>query len=258
VPPPPLELDDPKPPPEPETAEESPESGAEPDAAGESPEPAPDAVAENPENEPEAEPAPKPESTFDTTGWLEMARSKMREKARPALAEYEKKISRNFEDFRRGVKRVLRQIDNRDRRKIEPKAESLIEACRENSSRVPEKFDFGLGKVNPRGQREEKDLNAKLLGASKKLMADTLRKALEKQTETDRDFSAEMLELTQTYILGIELQIKRLEEANDTAAADILQAEVDATRERPERFTRLMQGLDPDPPPPPEEEKKKK
>ncbi len=276
VPPPPLDIDLDDPTPSPDVADEPTEP--ESDTADQTP-PADTGdiadtgdtgdtadtgdIAEVPDTEPspeqpETEPAPTPESTFDTVGWLEMARGKMKEKAKPVMAGHQKKIIRNFDDFRRGVKKVLRQIDNRDRREIEKKADALIDKCRESGARVPEAFDFGLGKVAARGRsKEEKQSNATLLNHSKDLLAEFHKDALAKQAEIDRDFAADMLALSQTYILGVELQVQRLKDADDPIAAETLQDEADATRDRPERFTRLMQGLDPDPPPPPEPTDKK-
>jgi len=207
------------------------------------PEPEPVAMVE-PEPEPEPEPA-KP--AFDTVSFFERAEDAMLQKARPLIAEQDKAIERNLDSFQRGADRGLRKLDGYQRDMAEEKSDDYFDKLREKGNRIPPEVDMGIEKLPARG-KDRDAAGRNIQDAHDRIMEEHVE-AFSKQNSLEKQFATEMLALTNTYILGIELQIKRLEEAGDTAAMEILQAEVDRTKGNPERFERMMRGLDPDPPP---------
>ena len=139
--------------------------------------------------------------------------------------------------FGRGLKRISRRLEY-GQDAADYKIEKLLETSREKGNRIPEKFDSK--EINDKIGDQVRDVFAEHLAAQAKL---------------DSQLSAELLELSRsTYILGIELQIKRLKAQNDETAAESLAAEITATQADPVHFETLMLG---GPVVPPVEEPKK-
>lgn len=226
-----------------------PEPGPEPVAKVE-PEPEPEPIPEPiPEPEPEPEPA-KP--VFDTISFFERAEDVMLQKARPLIVEHDNAMERNLDSFQRGVDRGLRKLDGYQRDMAEEKSDDYFDKLREMGNEIPPEIDMGIEELPPKGK--DRDAAARNIQDAHERVMEEHVEALSKQRSLEIQFANEMSALTKTYILGIEMQVRRLEESGDSAAIEILQAEIDRTKERPERFERMMRGLDPDPPPPPPEE----
>jgi len=65
---------------------------------------------------------------------------------------------------------------------------------------------------------------------------------LAEQAKLDAKLSAELRDYSRTYILGIELQIKRLRVQNDETAAQALADEISATLVDSTHFEKLILG----------------
>ena len=225
------------------------------------PQPPPVAVVEQetPEPPPTVEPAPAPTPaapTFDTTAWLESARGTMRDKATPVLRDYDAALERNVDAFQRDVNRSLRRLENDLRDSLEETSDGIIDTFREQDNRIPKVLDLGFDRA-PLGFGRNRQERERAVRDVARRVTDDHRTALAKQTAIDNEFQARLRTFANSYTFGIGKQIERLtSQGSQDEAIAALQTEVDATKERPERFTRLMRGLDPDPPPepPPTEE----
>ncbi len=196
------------------------------------PKPADPAFVEQPEIKPD-----KPASNFDLEGFLGRARDITLAKAQPNVLKRQEGLARNVDAFGRGLKRISRRLEY-GQDAADYKIEKLLETSREKGNRIPEKFDSK--EINDKIGDQVRDVFAEHLAAQAKL---------------DSQLSAELLELSRsTYILGIELQIKRLKAQNDETAAESLAAEITATQADPVHFETLMLG---GPVVPPVEEPKK-
>jgi serine/threonine protein kinase len=196
------------------------------------PKPADPAFVERPEIKPD-----KPASNFDLEGFLKRARDITLAKAQPNVLKHQEGLAKNVDAFGRGLKRISRRLGYGEEA-ADYKIEKLLETIRGKGNRIPEEFDF-------------KEINDKVGDQVRDVFAEHLAT----QAKLDSQLSTELLELSRsTYILGIELQIKRLKAQNDETAAESLAAEITATQADATHFETLMLG---GPVVPPVEEPKK-
>ena len=189
-----------------------------PDVA-EHPKPDEPAFVERPEIKPD-----RPASSFDLDGFLARARDIMLAKAQPNILKHRDGLAKNVDSFGRGLKRIARRLEY-GQDAADYKIEKLLETIHASDNRIPEKFDY-------------KEINDKIIDQ----VRDVFSEHLAAQAKLDAQFSAELLELSRTYIVGIELQIKRSKAQNDETAAEALAAEITATQADPTHFETLMLG----------------
>jgi serine/threonine protein kinase len=232
------------------------------------PEPSPEPeVSVTPEPNPEPAPAPPPvKPLFDVTAWLnDRARPVMRDKASPVFKEHEQALERNLDAFQRRVDRIIRKVEGFQRDSLEEASDTEFDKMREQGNRIPP-LDQIAGFAGPRDNGAGPGAGPGAapgggpgggrwpgrgffdLGPTREAIATEHADYYAKQDEIDKALDTALAKLQATYITGIELQIKRLIDQKDQAAADLLTAEIDATRDQPKRFDRLMRGLPPDAP----------
>lgn len=210
-----------------ETIAPSPDTDAPP--APVTPQPTPEPTTEPeivvaPEPEPEPEPVAPAVPIFNVEEFFGRARKIMAEKSAPATTKYTQAISENFEDFCSALKRQIRKMDRdtfRDR--AEEQLEERIPDWKENDYHIPEDiFRKPLSTV------------AEKSGA--------IEEFGDKRAKLDQELAQKLAELAKTYILGLELQIKRLNAAEDPVAVSLIQEEITRTKEDPGHFHLLMMG----------------
>ncbi len=194
--------------------------------------PTPEPAAQ-PTAEPAAEPetAVTPETTapavpkYDVAGFFTRARKIMQDRAKPYLTEHEAGLKANFGDFERSVKRQARKIEG-NKIAIENKLERAFEKWGDGSFRVPQEVGVNLENIP--------DIEA------------TFTDYQDKEKAIDATLQRALSTLSGTYILGLEKQIERLQTENDAPAIDLIQKEIDSTKQSPEYFADLMLGIDPE------------
>lgn len=172
------------------------------------------------------EPTPvQPESTFDVPAFLTKAKDIMLAKAKPNVTKRDEGLAKNVEAFGKALKRIVRRAEfGQDY--MEQAVDKHLESIRENGNRIPSDFqlkDIGRDRI----AEQLKDAWTEFLAA---------------QTKLDTQLSTELAELSRTYIVGIELQIKRLKPQIDDTAIESLKAEVTATTSDSTHFETLLLG----------------
>ncbi|MGA0845136.1 MAG: serine/threonine-protein kinase [Luteolibacter sp.] len=72
----------------------------------------------NPSPDPKPEPPAFAESTFDIQAFFDRAHEIMRDKAASRLAQHQRAIDESFDNYEKGLKRITREIENRDLRRM--------------------------------------------------------------------------------------------------------------------------------------------
>jgi serine/threonine protein kinase len=161
---------------------------------------------------------------FDVAGFFERARTIMRDRAAPLIAERDKNLKENLTAYEKGAKRLVRRIDWRYTRDQADEALDLfIKDCEENNHRLPAMRPYGqLGNVN---------------GLTK-----LHTEFHDKQEAIDALLMQSLFQLSSTYILGLQKQIERLQNEDDPVAIKLIEKEIEKTREDESYFPDLMLG----------------
>jgi hypothetical protein len=215
----PIALTTPEPEPEPEPALD-PEPEPEPDLAMENGDPASDEpiMVDDPFETAPATPVAQPK--YDVADFLERARSVMREKAATPVAARNEALAKNTAAFERVLNREIRRLNPRAKERAEI---ALINASAEwqrDGNRIPTVIDGRLSGLLDISQPHNE--------------------ALQKQEEIEAAFAAELQQLSETYLLGLDRQRQRLTEDGDPGAAQLIEREITTTREDPVHFPHLM------------------
>jgi serine/threonine protein kinase len=226
---------------QPPTTEPTPEPAPEPTPEP-TPLPAPAPIANT--NPAPIKVAPASVSNFDVAAFFDRARGIMRQKAAPLIDTQEKEIVKNFESFERKIKGALRKIDKYNKETMELRAEVSLTEWRTNGHRIPKTLNaptnqYGYADSNPKG----------LLGYGssgdygfRNALYAIHPVYLSKQDLIDQKLELDFIDLSATYILGLEKQIERLTNPEDAAAVKQLQAEIAAVKNKPSYFSALMRG----------------
>ena len=177
----------------------------------------------------------------------------MRQKAAPIFPAHEKLMKKNFDSFEVRVKREIRKLEKGRKPAIERQAEASFAEWRSNGSRLPQTLNVPKDKdgkeIKPPlgliGGRDEKD--STFFSDLRTIHADFLAK----QTKIDNKLEFDLIELSSVYINGLKIQLDKLTRAKDFPAAEKIQAEIASTQGKPQYFSKLMRGIDPNPPPEP-------
>ena len=184
------------------------------------PNPAPELTIEpSPEPETTWQPSPRPLPKFDVTGFFAKAQKIMRDRAQPYLTKHEADLKSNLLSFERTLKRLARKRDY-GRIATENRLDIEIARWEKNGATMPQKLDAELLNI-PDAQ-------------------DELIKSLEKETAIEEAFRTSLAPLAATYILGLEKQIERLKLENDTPAIELIQSEIEHTKQSRNYFGNLM------------------
>ncbi len=192
----------------------------------EEPQPEPD---EEPEREPIAAPrgftamepdGPAGEPAFDVPAFFERAREIMRDRLAAPIQARDEALAKNLTAFERGVNREVRRLGPRPRDEAEAALKTASARWKENGNRIPPQLENVLSRA---------------AGVSE-LHAE----ATKNQEAIEKAFASELESHSGTYILGLERQKERVETDGDTAAAALIQREINNTREDPEHFPYIM------------------
>jgi serine/threonine protein kinase len=192
------------------------------------PEPAP-APDPRPNTKPIPSPMPEPEildpepdttavsepARFDVPEFFERARKIMLERAAPAIAKYNSSLIDNFWSFE---KSILICAGNAQTSRAGSK--EALDALKAIGNRIPDSLESPISRTSD-AKRCHKE-------------------ALVKQKNIDFQLNQSLSELASTYILGLEKQIERLKADNDTGAIELIEREIELTRETDEYFPGLM------------------
>ncbi len=236
VPKPKLTLPKPTPPPERKTVEQAPE-----------PKPEPEPVITKVEP---VKPVAPPLPSFDAAGFIERARSSMQLKAVTLFTAQTKDIEKNLESCERRVKREIRHLEKPRRPHVEPLAETSFQEWRNNGNRLPNSLDVPKPKDDkapkppPSLGTGGKDEDKAFFKEVRAIHADYLAK----QNKIDQKLQADVALLALTYIQGLKQQADKLTAPHERNAAEQIRAEISATQDRPQYFSDLMHGIDPNAP----------
>ncbi len=158
---------------------------------------------------------------FDVDGFLEKAVRIMREKTKDVMSSHSKKVADEFEDFGKALKRKARRVDYGKDLAVQ-RVESAIDAMKENGNEVPAVVPPSLSYIP--------DIREVFVNYHEKI--DTLETTLASNLKSHAN----------TYILGIDLQIKRLNASEDPVAVKLLNEEIDRTKSEQAYFANLMRG----------------
>lgn len=174
-----------------------------------------------PVQEPKPKPKPEPKSQFNTDEFLDRARTVMKERAAPLLTEHDKDIRWNLSAYKRKIEDLIRKIDEKTvRDKAEIQMKQFMTMCESTGSRIPPQTGIN---VNP--ERGFYILHDEFLA---------------KQADFDSKLDQQITELSRSYILGIEMQINRLNQKNDADAIETLKEEAEKTRTNPDHFRQFV------------------
>ncbi len=167
---------------------------------------------------------PSPETVapkYDVAGMFARGRTAMKDRAKPLITNYEKKLEDNVTSLQRELGRILRKMYY-DRSAAETILSTDVEDWRKAGNRIPEVFSGQLSR-HPDAYK-------------------SYTEHLEKQTALDEKFKTEMAQLCTTYILGLSKQVDRLKTEKDEGAVSLIEQEIASAKESPEYFTDLMRG----------------
>lgn len=158
---------------------------------------------------------------YDVPAFFERARKIMQDRADPLIENHTTKLKNNVTSLRRDLERAIRKYgfyrDTSETYMAEYEAQ-----WKKEGYRIPSAFGGPMASVP---------------GASK-----IFSEHLENQGEIDATLKNELTELSNTYILGMNKQIERLQADNDTGAIDLIEREIQRTKDTPEYFPKLMLG----------------
>ena len=185
-------------------------------------EPEPKLVASNPGTEPWDPPnVTSPQPKFDVEGFLAHARSVMAGHCGPEIVKRDEALRKNLRDFNSDAKKSMR--------------ENLAEMYQAAGQRELGEF---IDQLEENGNRMGEGLE-KPLKFKKWLVAihDTYK---EKEADIDREMMNAFAEQEKTYVYGLGLKVKALQEEDDPAAADLIKAEIEKVGASPDYFAGLM------------------
>lgn len=169
---------------------------------------------------PEKPEPPKVEPKYDVAGFFDRARGIMKQKVAPDIEAFKADIATNTDGFERKLRLIAADYYGERRDDAERNLQREYENWQRNdymiAQRIPRMFQYS---------DEARGLHSGFLEAQNNFKE---RLALKLRLQSD------------TYITGIEFQIKRLEGTDDQAAIDLLQREIDMVKQNPDYFRSLM------------------
>jgi hypothetical protein len=146
----------------------------------------------------------------------------MHERSLPLIADRDNDLKKNLIYFDKQARRLLRKTESNDKERetVYAMLDSLIKESEKNQNRIQTKLNQRLKKR----------------AGLQKLYDDCCKK----QTEIDLVLTQSLIQLSSTYILGLQKQIERLQNQNDSAAIRTIEEELKKTREDETYFPDLM------------------
>jgi serine/threonine protein kinase len=181
--------------------------------------PVPEETTESPIEETSAAPETAV-AKFDVSAFFDYARNAMRKKAVAPLANYRTNLKTNFSEFGRAVEKQTRKLKISGSEEADTITTTLAEM--EETGVIPKILDSEF---------------AELEGVPA-----IHKSCLVRQTGIQDTLNESLAQLSGTYILGLELKIKQLKDANDPGAVALIEEEIEKTKDSPEYFSELMLG----------------
>jgi serine/threonine protein kinase len=159
---------------------------------------------------------------FEIVPFFKRARGIMHERSLPLIADRDNDLKKNLIYFDKQARRLLRKTESNDKERetVYAMLDSLIKESEKNQNRIQTKLNQRLKKR----------------AGLQKLYDDCCKK----QTEIDLVLTQSLIQLSSTYILGLQKQIERLQNQNDSAAIRTIEEELKKTREDETYFPDLM------------------
>jgi hypothetical protein len=193
-------------------------------------EPEPEPVVSNPDvSDPQTENvdpviSSSPQPKFDVPGYLAHARSIMTGRCGPVFTKRDEALDTNLTDFRSDAYELIHaNLEEMYHRAGKRELDAYVAGCRENGGRLAEKLDKPL--------------------KHKKWLVELHDQYRVRESRIDGRMENDMSEHRKTYLYGLGLKLKALEEAGDPGAVDLIKAEIDKVNARPAYFTELMMEL---------------
>lgn len=154
---------------------------------------------------------PAPHRSFDPAAFFVMAQGQIKRYNERLIEEYQEALTKNLEDFCRGIKRAMREIPNRQIRPlVERDLEQFLELAQKNGGRIPEDLDSQFNGLVDIDEDHAKHLT--------------------KQDALDKKMLKEIESIRESYISGLERKRASLIEKRDEIAAEEIAREIDLTR----------------------------
>lgn len=158
---------------------------------------------------------------FNVDGFLERARRVMKDKAKSSLSHHRLGLQSNFTDFRQVVGKQVRKMKLGGDRPDDA-ISAILQGWEDGGSRIP------------RGYLQRLDMIPDLAASTAGMIP--------KQDRFDDGLKEALKQLSVTYIKGIEKQVERLQGDNDIGAIELLEKEINFTKNNADYFSGLMLG----------------
>jgi hypothetical protein len=159
---------------------------------------------------------------FDVQDLFDRAQKVMKDRAQSVIMTYQSDIKNNYAEFERSLLRQSRRVKNNGRN-IEGDLKAALTEWQEEDGKISANLSGYLASIDE--------------------VAAIHRENYQKQVGIEDTFNEALAQLSATYILGLELQIERLEPENDPAAIALIQEEIKRTREDRPYFQESILGL---------------
>ncbi len=165
---------------------------------------------------------------FDVPAFFEKARSIMQDKANPLVAKHDASLVANIDEYEKAIKRKIWRLEKGKppRIKAENSLEGYIKICQDQGNRIPP--DITKTSLSNRAVQDVEHY------------VPLLEEYIDKEKSIDDLLHRSLVQLTSTYILGLEKQIQRLDPSRDSGAITEIQEEIDKARGTESYFPDLM------------------
>lgn len=160
---------------------------------------------------------------YDVDEFFGRARKIMKDKTQSDVANYHASLKENSTTFERSLARQIRRMKSVSAsRRANEAMDSIKEEIVTADGRIPDRLSSSLSEIPDTDE--------------------IYTAALLKQTGIDDSFEQVLAAHADTYILGLQLQADRLKADNDTGAIQLIEAEIERTKNTPSTFRDLILG----------------
>ncbi len=168
---------------------------------------------------------PEPEPTavgpkLDVPAFLATNRKAIRNRLAPELERHDREVEKNTKSFIRKLARLIRKSGGASRDALEGALDDAEKIWAADNYQIPDVLPAEFAEVT--GLTEEHT------------------QFLAEQTALDTQLASTISSQSSVYVLGVDNEIEKVKASNDSAAADLLQEEIDAVKNDPEYFSSLF------------------